>query len=62
MSAAVATAAAAFPRIERARAWLETKSMTGELLIIGSSLAAANELARGVAKKKGAVFGWHRLR
>lgn len=32
-----------------------------EVLIIGASLDAANELARRVAEEKGAAFDWHRL-
>jgi hypothetical protein len=31
------------------------------VLIVAATLDAANELARQVAKKKGAAFGWHRL-
>lgn len=30
-------------------------------MIVGASLDAANELARSIAKEKGAAFGWHRL-
>ena len=48
-------------RIERARAWLATRDSAEELLILGASLNAANELARSMAKLKGAAFGWHRL-
>ena len=48
-------------RIRRAEAWLESRNPDEELLIIGASLDAANELVRRVAKKKGAAFGWHRL-
>jgi hypothetical protein len=31
------------------------------VLIIGANLDGANELARGVAQKTGAAFGWHRM-
>jgi hypothetical protein len=31
------------------------------VLIVGATPDAANELARKVAKEKGAAFGWHRL-
>src|SRR5437879_7276361 len=48
-------------RIARARAWLEAREPAEEILIIGASLDAANEVARGVAQMKGAAFGWHRL-
>jgi ATP-dependent helicase/nuclease subunit B len=48
-------------RIRRARAWLESAVSAEEVLIVGATLDAANELARRVAKEKGAAFGWHRL-
>jgi len=48
-------------RIARARAWLEAREPAEEILIIGATLDAANEVARGVAQTKGAAFGWHRL-
>ena len=31
------------------------------MLIIGANLDSANELARGLAKDRGAAFGWHRM-
>ena len=61
MSAIAATSAVNHLRIRRARAWLESRVLAEEVLIIGASLDAANELAREVAKEKGAAFGWHRL-
>ena len=61
MSAIVATSAVNLRRIGRARAWLESRVLAEEVLIIGASLDAANELARRVAEEKGAAFGWHRL-
>jgi ATP-dependent helicase/nuclease subunit B len=48
-------------RIARARAWLEAREPAEEILIIGATLDAANELARGMAQIKGAAYGWHRL-
>ena len=50
-------------RIRRALAWLEGRVPAEEVLIVGATLGAANELARRVAKerKRGAAFGWHRL-
>ena len=44
-----------------ARAWLEAREPAEEILIIGATLDAANELAREVALTKGAAFGRHRL-
>jgi RecB family exonuclease len=61
VSAIVATSAVNHRRIRRARVWLESRVAAEEVLIIGASLDAANELARRVAKEKGAAFGWHRL-
>jgi ATP-dependent helicase/nuclease subunit B len=48
-------------RIGIARDWLENRAAAEEVLIIGATPDAANELARKVAKKKGAAFAWHRL-
>ena len=48
-------------RIHCAQRWLENRAAAEEVLIVGATLDAANELARKVAKKKGAAFGWHRL-
>jgi ATP-dependent helicase/nuclease subunit B len=48
-------------RIQRALAWLEGRVPAEEVLIVGATLDAANELARRVAKERGAAFGWHRL-
>jgi hypothetical protein len=48
-------------RLDRARAWLEARGPDEEVLILGASLAAANEIARSAARKKGGAFGWHRL-
>jgi ATP-dependent helicase/nuclease subunit B len=61
VSAIVATSAVNHRRIRRARAWLESRVPAEEVLIIGASLDAANELPRKVAEQKGAAFGWHRL-
>jgi hypothetical protein len=61
MSYIVVTSSAARTRIRRAEAWLESRSPDEELLVIGATLDAANELVRRVAKRKGAAFGWHRL-
>jgi ATP-dependent helicase/nuclease subunit B len=48
-------------RIRRARTWLEGRGAADELLIVGATLDAANELVRGIAKERAAAFGWHRL-
>ena len=61
MSANATVSAANVRRIRRARAWLEGRSAGEEVLIVGATPDAANELARSVATTKGAAFGWHRL-
>ena len=61
MSATAVISAVNHRRIRRARAWLESRVPAEEVLIVGATLDAANELARRVAKEKGAAFGWHRL-
>jgi ATP-dependent helicase/nuclease subunit B len=61
MSVHAVTSSASHRRIHRAQRWLEHRAAAEEVLIIGASLDAANELARRIAKKKGAAFGWHRL-
>ena len=48
-------------RIHIAQRWLENRAAAEEVLIVGATLDAANELARKVAKNKAAAFGWHRL-
>jgi hypothetical protein len=61
MSASVVTSTANLTRLERAHAWLAGREAGEELVIVGATLGAANELARSLAKAKGAAFGWHRL-
>jgi hypothetical protein len=43
-------------RIRRAEAWVEGRLAAEQLLIAAATLDAANELARGVAKWKGAAW------
>jgi ATP-dependent helicase/nuclease subunit B len=61
MSATAAISAVNQRRIQRALAWLEGRVPAEEVLIVGATLDAANELARRVTKERGAAFGWHRL-
>src|SRR5712691_4908826 len=61
MGARVLISSSSSRRIARARAWLEAREPAEEILIVGATLDAANELARAVAQMKGAAFGWHRL-
>jgi ATP-dependent helicase/nuclease subunit B len=61
MDATACTSFASHRRIARARAWLMAHAPAEELLIIGTNLDAANELARAVAQTTGGAFGWHRF-
>jgi hypothetical protein len=56
----IITSSANHSRLSHARAWLETRSPAEEILILAAA-DAGNELARNVARTKGAAFGWHRL-
>jgi len=48
-------------RLQAARAWLEARTQSEEMLIVGATLDGANELARDIVKVHRAAFGWHRL-
>jgi hypothetical protein len=61
VSATAVTSVAHRRRLERARAWLESRGQSEELLVVGATLDCANELARAIAKDRGVAFGWHRL-
>jgi hypothetical protein len=61
MSVHVVISSTGHRRIHGAQRWLENRAAAEEVLIVGGTLDAARELARKVAKKKGAGFGWHRL-
>jgi hypothetical protein len=52
MSANAIISAVNHRRIRCAWAWLEGRAAAEEVLIVGATLDAANELARGVAKRK----------
>src|SRR6516162_7240603 len=61
MGLSVITSAASHHRVARGRDWLKACAPTEEILIIGATLGAANELARNLAQDKRASFGYHRL-
>lgn len=61
MGSTAFTSSMSHRRIARARAWLKARDPAEELLIIGGSLDAANELARVVVQTSGSAFGWHRF-
>jgi ATP-dependent helicase/nuclease subunit B len=53
--------AASYDRIARGRDLLNARQPAEEVLIIGASPGAANELTRSLAREKRASFGYHRL-
>jgi ATP-dependent helicase/nuclease subunit B len=53
--------ARAADRIGAARKWLEALAPGSEALVIGPSQEAADEIARAIAVKRGALFAIHRL-
>ena len=55
------TSVASRHRIARGRDWLNARRPAEEVLIIGATLGAGNELTRGLAQEKRASFGYHRL-
>ncbi len=61
MGVTVFTSAASRHRIALGRDWLDARRPAEEVLIIGATLGAANELARSLAQAKRASFGYHRL-
>jgi hypothetical protein len=61
MGFTVITSAASHHRVTRGRDWLKARAPTEEILMIGATLGAANELARSLAQEKRASFGYHRL-
>src|SRR5882757_1812523 len=61
MATIVVSSVSSQRRSSYARAWLEGQALDQELLLVGATSDGANELARQVAKTKGATFGWHRL-
>jgi hypothetical protein len=61
MGLTVITSAAGHHRIARCRDWLKARGPAEEILIIGATPGAANELARSIAQEKRASFGYHRL-
>ena len=60
MSPRLISAPAAEARQAAARSWLESRAAGEEVLVVAATADAANELLRGVARARGAAFGWHR--
>ena len=61
MTFTIVASAASDRRIASGQDWLKARRPAEELLIIGPTLVAANEIARSVAQAKGASFGYHRM-
>jgi hypothetical protein len=61
MAVTAVRSAASYHRLSRGRDWLSARQPAEEILIIGTTPGAANELARGLAQEKRASFGYHRL-
>jgi ATP-dependent helicase/nuclease subunit B len=61
MSITIASSSSTYHRIARCREWLEARAPAEQVLIIGATLGAANEVARSLAQAKGATFGYHRM-
>src|SRR5437899_900635 len=57
----VVLSSSAAVRLDAARAFLDKHSPGAELLIVGASRGAADDLARDVAGARGATFGLHRF-
>src|SRR5215216_5774615 len=53
--------ASASVRLHEARKFLDTFSPGTEILLLGASRGAVDDLARTIAMEKGATFGLHRL-
>lgn len=60
-NALVVTAVSAQRRIDRALEWLKGRRQDEELMLVGATLDAVNDLARTASGTNGAVFGWHRF-
>src|SRR5437868_11560223 len=55
------TSAAAFARLELARAWLRERGTAGRALVVAGTQEAAAEVVRAAAAVSGAAFGWQRF-
>src|SRR5207244_5689042 len=55
------TSASASIRLQEARKFLNAFSPGTEILLLGASRGAVDDLARTIAMEKGATFGLHRL-
>jgi ATP-dependent helicase/nuclease subunit B len=61
MGLTVVTSAASHYRVACGEDWLKARASAEEVLIIGATLGAANEIARSLVQTKGASFGYHRM-
>jgi ATP-dependent helicase/nuclease subunit B len=61
MALSVITSAAGHQRVACGLDWLKARAPAEEVLILGSTLIAANEIGRSLARAKGASFGYYRM-
>jgi hypothetical protein len=61
MGRRIVVSATAHRRLARARAWLGRRSAAEEVVVLGSTLEAGNELTRRAIPTSGSAFGWHRM-
>src|SRR5690242_19421619 len=61
MGRTIVVSAAGHRRLVRASAWLRRRSAAEEVVVLGPTLDAANELARLAIPPSGSAFGWHRM-
>src|SRR5271167_1246821 len=61
MGITIVSSSASHHRIAHGREWVEARAPAEQVLIIGATLGAANEVARSLAQAKGASFGYHRM-
>ena len=57
----VFVSASARERLARAEAFLQHSPPDTEVVIVGATRGAADDLARGAVRRSGASFGWHRF-
>ena len=61
MGTSIVISSASHRRISHGRIWLGARAPAEEVVIVGTTLDAVNELVRIVARTKGAAFGYHRM-
>ena len=57
----VVTSTSAAARLEAARAFITSRPPAAEIVVVGASRGAADDLARDIARLSGATFGLNRF-